>query len=402
MLISILYICIFLVAVGQLRYQYLYTNARSWRVLYKLSEYAIVILDIMIIMLELKDNKWKIQPSVIPLVMAFLFFEIIVSYANNLLIIDEFIIDAVSWPLTFVAYTLYCRNNKLPKSYKYLTVIGMTLICVLSVPNIQRHYVDYGRRGGVIFPVYFTFCFLGIMLYLDYKWIHYVFMAVITAMLTVSTKRTGITIVVAGIFIYFVTNAYIEDSLKMKIRRYAGYLFVGGIILYFAYSWIMSHNPQLITAAAARFANISVDGGSNRRYIWEDIMNHFAASPLSQKIFGHGFHAVYYQVEPYGYPRLAHNSFIETLYDYGIIGLMFTVWFTFYIIFKSIRYLKKKHKSAPALCYSLIGMIFLSLFSYFYDQSMIILPYIVLWGAVTGEDVFEKKMHLQHLPGGIE
>ena len=61
--------------------------------------------------------------------------------------------------------------------------------------------------------------------------------------------------------------------------------------------------------------------GAGRTRIWNQVIDYYKASPTREKVLGHGFHSVFYQIRPLGIARYAHNSLLESLYDYGIVGL---------------------------------------------------------------------------------
>ena len=69
-----------------------------------------------------------------------------------------------------------------------------------------------------------------------------------------------------------------------------------------------------------------LNGDTNgRSAIWENVLEAFNASTLSEKLIGHGYHAFrFYKYSGYMYilnGNLAHNDYLNTLYDYGIIGV---------------------------------------------------------------------------------
>ncbi|MEE0725108.1 MAG: O-antigen ligase family protein, partial [Clostridium saudiense] len=138
-----------------------------------------------------------------------------------------------------------------------------------------------------------------------------------------------------------------------------------------------------------RLSNISEDGGSGRNLIWADVIQSFKSSSITEKVFGHGYQNVYYELKPLGFDRLAHNSYIEYLYDYGYIGTILLIILLIGIIRFSFKMLRKYDKGAAPLFYSLIVTVLLSVFSYFFEQSAIILPFSILWGCCIGS--FKRK-----------
>ena len=141
-----------------------------------------------------------------------------------------------------------------------------------------------------------------------------------------------------------------------------------------------------------RFSKLSTDGGSGRDVIWAITLQAFNVSNLREKIWGHGFQSVYYRLRPGGFSRFSHNSYIEYLYDYGIIGLSLLVLFVLFLIIIEI-FIREKNKYAPVMGLLLIITIFLSAFSYFFEESNIIQPIAVAYGIILGQDYKERKRY---------
>jgi O-antigen ligase len=116
-------------------------------------------------------------------------------------------------------------------------------------------------------------------------------------------------------------------------------------------------------------------------------------SNLREKIWGHGFQSVYYRLRPGGFSRFSHNSYIEYLYDYGIIGLSLLVLFVLFLIIIEIKFIREKNKYAPVMGMLLIITIFLSAFSYFFEESNIIQPIAVAYGIILGQAYKERKRY---------
>lgn len=383
-LIIMIYVFSFLLAIAQLRYQ-LYLQ-HTWSVIYRYTVYILIGLSIFAVAINFKSKRIS---KISLLLIVYILYELFITLACGVNgHTRDIITDVLPWPLLWMSFYDYSKKNDIPQSFKVITVIGIALCCMLSVPNIERHLVDYGRHGGVIFPIYFCFSFFTILLLLDInRKTKIVFGIIIVALLLISTKRTGTAATVVGIALYYIVEAHIASTLKEKIKRYGVYLLLGVVAVLIGMYVINRYDISIID----RFNNISNDNGSDRLFIWMDVMNHFHASTALEKIFGHGFHAVYYKVQPYGYQRMAHNSFIETLYDYGIIGLVLLFILIFQLFKYFFRMIKSKHKYAPAMAYSIVQLLFLSLFSYFFEQTVVIVPYVIAWGIMMGRFDSDRK-----------
>ena len=141
-----------------------------------------------------------------------------------------------------------------------------------------------------------------------------------------------------------------------------------------------------------RFARLGDDGGSGRDVIWSIVLNAYHSSGLVQRLFGHGFQSVYYILRPGGFYRFAHNSYIEYLYDYGTVGLILLLVFIIALIVSTIDMVRRKARFAPVMCLLLVISVFLGMFSYFFEESNIIMPVAVAYGVILGMDKKEKNI----------
>ena len=133
-----------------------------------------------------------------------------------------------------------------------------------------------------------------------------------------------------------------------------------------------------------RFSRLSTDGGSGRDVIWNIVLQAYKESNFMERLFGHGFQSVYYSLRPGGFSRFAHNSYIEYLYDYGIIGLAILLVFVMSMIVFTVKLMNRKSKYTPVMGLLLVITIFLGMFSYFFEESNIIQPIAVSYGIILG------------------
>ena len=204
-----------------------------------------------------------------------------------------------------------------------------------------------------------------------------------------STKRTGTIALILGILVMLVLDAHIQGSLREKWKKYM-YLFIAICIGSGAVLYLENRSGLEIFD---RFSKLSTDGGSGRDIIWAITLQAFKTSNIREKIFGHGFQSVYYRLKPGGFSRFSHNSYIEYLYDYGIIGLSLLVLFVLSLIIIEIKFIREKNKYAPVMGMLLIITIFLSAFSYFFEESNIIQPIAVAYGIILGQAHKERKRY---------
>lgn len=322
------------------------------------------------------------------LIGTFVIYELYISRIRGLLIWPDAFIDILIWPLTYLFFKNYTRRHQIPCELGKITQISMLFIFVLSIPLVLKHRAGSGDVGGVVFYVYYCITFLPMVLYTvkDYKVKNRLFIASIL-MLMLSTKRSGTIVAVIGYIIYLFNDVRVRNDIKNKVKKYQGYILgIALMVLIF-----IGLNSVFSFKIFERFKNLFSDQGSGREYIWSYVLRAFSSSEEKMKFFGHGFQAVYYRLKPFGVDRLAHNSFLEFLYDYGYVGISIFVLFYLSLFGKAIKAFRIKDEKIPAMLYTLLISIVFGYTSYFFEESTIIVPIAVYWGCFVGENRRRKE-----------
>lgn len=375
LIVTILYALIFVLAVTQLRYQLMYTN--DWLVIYTYVVYAMFLLSVLYFVTRRKiaNNKWMYS-----LLILIIYEFVITAVAGSAFSPGEIIRDMLTWPLLSMVFCDYCSKKEIPEVFGKITIIGESAICILSIPNIIEHLATYGRYGSVIGPVYFVFTVLPLVYLTCNKKISIVFSAIAAILIVSSTKRLGFLVVVCGISLSYLSEAYVQKNLHERIKKTWRRLLFLAVALIVCFILMQRYNADVLT----RLSSLADDGGSGRTKIWEMVMDAFYDLPIYRKLFGKGCHAVAYDLNLYGRHLYAHNSFMETMYDYGIIGLGILIWIVVKVLRKVIELHRKRDTMASALVFTVPITIGLGLFGYFFEQANIIIPVCVAWGICMG------------------
>jgi hypothetical protein amacA2_00589 len=308
-------------------------------------------------------------------------YQFIVSLNKGTIYLPYTFIDIVLWPLSIITYSEYVYRTNIETEKQNKSLIYYCLMCAVSIPLIMIHLTGNGNIGQVIFLTYFCLTALPLVLLLvekeKYRNLCIVFCV---AILVASTKRTGTMALLFGLFVMAVLNAHIQGSLRKKWKQYFSIFLViciGSIVLLY-----LDKNSSL--QIFERFSRLSTDGGSGRDVIWNIVLQAYKESNFMERVFGHGFQSVYYSLRPGGFSRFAHNSYIEYLYDYGIIGLALLLVFVMSMIVFIVKLMNRKSKYTPVMGLLLVITIFLGMFSYFFEESNIIQPIAVSYGIILG------------------
>ena len=338
---------------------------------------------------ELITFKRKSFDFTVAILLLLISFESLVAISTHSVYMPYAPVDILIWPISVIVYYNYSYYYDITKIAQNKAIWFFFAMCAIAVPLIKIHLSGAGNIGQVIFLTYFCITTLPLVLILtnnrSYRNLSMVLAVLIS---TASTKRAGTLALILGLFVMFVVEAHIQGTLNQRWKKYLKIMLLilmGTIIVFYLEN---AGRIQILD----RFARLGDDGGSGRDVIWSIVLNAYHSSGLVQRLFGHGFQSVYYILRPGGFYRFAHNSYIEYLYDYGTVGLILLLVFIIALIVSTIDMVRRKARFAPVMCLLLVISVFLGMFSYFFEESNIIMPVAVAYGVILGLDKKEKNI----------
>lgn len=338
---------------------------------------------------ELITFKRKSFDFTVAILLLLISFESLVAISTHSVYMPYAPVDILIWPISVIVYYNYSYYYDITKIAQNKAIWFFFAMCAIAVPLIKIHLSGAGNIGQVIFLTYFCITTLPLVLILtnnrSYRNLSMVLAVLIS---TASTKRAGTLALILGLFIMLVVEAHIQGTLNQRWKKYLKIMLLilmGTIIVFYLEN---AGRIQILD----RFARLGDDGGSGRNVIWLIVLNAYHSSGLVQRLFGHGFQSVYYILRPGGFYRFAHNSYIEYLYDYGTVGLILLLVFIIALIVSTIDMVRRKARFAPVMCLLLVISAFLGMFSYFFEESNIIMPVAVAYGVILGLDKKEKNI----------
>lgn len=338
---------------------------------------------------ELITFKRKSFDFTVAILLLLISFESLVAISTHSVYMPYAPVDILIWPISVIVYYNYSYYYDITKIAQNKAIWFFFAMCAIAVPLIKIHLSGAGNIGQVIFLTYFCITTLPLVLILTNN-LSYRNLSMVLAVLisTASTKRAGTLALILGLFIMLVVEAHIQGTLNQRWKKYLKIMLlilIGTIMVFYLES---TGRIQILD----RFARLGDDGGSGRDVIWLIVLNAYHSSGLVQRLFGHGFQSVYYILRPGGFYRFAHNSYIEYLYDYGTVGLILLLVFIIALIVSTIDMVRRKARFAPVMCLLLVISVFLGMFSYFFEESNIIMPVAVAYGVILGMDKKEKNI----------
>lgn len=189
---------------------------------------------------------------------------------------------------------------------------------------------------------YYVLYALPLVLLFKSKWIKLLAIIVVTIILFSSFKRSGVLALAVSLVVYIMISQFVKKKLKpASVLTAIALIAIAGVAFYFLATDNSTGNTIL-----DRFENVDQDQGSGRIPLWEQTIRMIEDQDLSNQIIGNGFNTV---LRESTLQLSAHNDFLETAYDFGIIGLLIYIgaFFTlFFVVFKMIR---KKSRYAPSI-----------------------------------------------------
>lgn len=226
--------------------------------------------------------------------------------------------------------------------------------------------------------------FLPFILYIPIKKIKILAIVLLCISLALSLKRGGIIAFACAISVYYFINAK-HQSFTTRISR----ILIIILLATFAVNIILLYNENpVVDVLVERFESMEDDGGSGRSDIYEMVWDKITTDSPINLIFGYGWEAVQKNT------RLglsAHNDFLETLFDFGIIA------FTLYIVLISslikfaFRIYKRNILAAATLGASIAITLIMSSISHIVIYPKYMLLSCMFWGFIIGKSKLSYK-----------
>lgn len=209
-----------------------------------------------------------------------------------------------------------------------------------------------------------------------------VYLAELTAylyMILSTGSRGGLISILAGVLIYYLTTG--ERTRKSAVLKITAIFFI-----FIVLNFLMEYLPEELKIRYT-IENVVARGGSGRMEIWTSIIDMYKSAPIARKLFGHGTATIIYSFIKYGYDirHVAHNIFLETLIELGIIGLIIYICAIFAFLKAAWR---NTDKFAFAVVISMVVLsmtISISTFKPYFN--------IMLYIIATDNRVLRKSLH---------
>lgn len=284
------------------------------------------------------------------------------------------IFQVLLWPTSFLA-TYYSVRRK-PEYAKillwtFVLIFVFGLITFIYVKMIQTSFSGFGLelRSNSVFCVVSTLPFLLLFRSVIIKY----FGVVITLIVVLFSNKRSVSLIFALAIIPTIWSSI--SNIKSRIKKiFLITIIVVGLI--FIYLYIIDN--YLGNLLVERFSNIEDDGGSGRDQIWATIIDKINRSDVLLVLFGHGHNTVREIVD---FPA-AHNDFLDVIYDYGFITLIFYLYFHLTLLKNTCIYLKQDYVFAASYYFEYVTFVIMSFVSILLMQQRYLIYMAVFWALV--------------------
>lgn len=273
-----------------------------------------------------------------------------------------------------------CLKDAVVKRMVFL--VGAAIISYWFVFNSRLNLLGFVGDGVNI--SYFIVCMAPwVMLINNNKRLKIMLLIICSVSVLVSVKRTAIIAFVLMLAIYM----FFKDNRNISFKQILG---VAIVTILGVYLFVYIDQNFLDGSVTNRFMLFD-DGMGKRDDIKVVSMSLYEKSSITNKIIGHGYNSLITD-NPLGLS--AHNDYIETLYDHGVIMLLFEVLIIIKLIVHTFKLYKNRYFYFCAFASSVVVFGVLS-----YSSHMILYPYYFifltsLWGFVLGSNNRQNEKEL--------
>lgn len=299
-----------------------------------------------------------------------------VSYIYNVFTIFYF----------FIIFSLFknlsSKAEIFDKTYNVYIISGLA-ISIFVMYHILKHYNMPDNAMYVVTDVYYALNMMPLVLLSKNKWLKGSGVVVTLTLLILSGKRTGLVALLFGFMCYFLIMAYCDKDKKIiKAKKNQHYIFKLVLMSFFVIITFNFLSAKFELNLLERLIMAVEEGEGGREIIWSAIINAMNEAPISKWIFGHGIKAVTILMGSKN--ALAHNDYLEILYDFGFFPLVMYICFQISILFKTINLIIKRNPLSANLAFCLVIYLFMSFFSNYVIDATYITYNMISIGIIYG------------------
>lgn len=281
------------------------------------------------------------------------------------------------WPISFIFFYLVSSNVKFSQRNDVVRRLVFMALLAVVLYYLTAPFSEMNRVGS-IGNSYYLLCFLPwVFIIRDFR-TRNLLIALLAITIIVSSKRTSI-LGFAIFFFVFILCAGQNRNILVK-GVYVSITVIAAIVIfyYIDQNLLGGHITE-------RFSNFE-KGADTRDGIRLATLLLYQKSSVAVQLIGHGYNTV---IGATPMELSAHNDYVETLYDHGLLMFLLQILIIIRLIKLSIELYRKKNPLFPALFSSVILYVMMA-----YTTHLILYPYYFLflsgfWGFAEGNYVLQ-------------
>lgn len=284
----------------------------------------------------------------------------------------------IIWPLTFISFYVMSYNDYKDKKRAFILSIFIAVYCIfyyylfLDIITIRQDITTRFLQNNLSYNILLT---LPWLLLLKKQYLKTVLIALLLFIIVFSLKRTAILSLIISYLTIFIVNGAIQRKKRFKM------ILISLGLLYISFLTFEYVNQMYDGRLLSRFENIKEDQGSGRVDIYAKVLTALANDSFAELLVGHG----YKSVGKITNDLASHNDWLETIYSFGLIGLLILLSI-FYLLIKKIFYLVRiKSMYATPFSVSVILFFMMSLVSHLVIYPHVFVILTSFWGYIFGK-----------------
>ena len=263
---------------------------------------------------------------------------------------------------------------------------GVTTLNITSFINISLESGDYDVNENIGLYALITVPFIMLISNRIAKWLVLIGIMIV---ILLSARRTATICFIFILILNIIKEFKTATNNKGFFSRYILPILLIVSVIYGIQVLLTGDFAAAFERTINRFLEIKDDGGSGRTVIYKAVLESYSNSNILEMMFGHGYLGVNRVIGR----TAAHNDFLEYLYDFGIVGLLFYTYLHIFFIRRILQLYRKNN----SLCYSYAAsysvFLFYGMFGniIIYPQYFITLP--VFWG--TAEKLINRNIQYE-------
>jgi len=286
------------------------------------------------------------------------------------------------WPVSFIClYTISSNSDVLQNDLIIQRFAVLSFVAVLLFYVTARFAFNEITQIGSIGSSYFLMCFVPwVFIVKDLK-LRYILIALVAITILISSKRTSILGLALFIFVYVFSARRGRNIFAHFFVMCFFVVAVGSLFYYVDDKLLGGHITE-------RFSNFE-SGAEARDEIRLATLIQFNNSSTVEKIIGHGYNTVINN-NPFGLS--AHNDYVETLYDHGLVFSVLQIFIIVRLLLLSYKLYESNNFLFPSTFASVALYVMMA-----YTTHLILYPYYFciltgFWGFVEGNYVAQTKL----------